>query len=482
MELAYATARQIAKAIASGKISCTEVVKAQIARIEALDGAVNAVVVRDFDRALTTARSHDRKRKKGDKLPPLFGVPMTVKESYDVAGLPTCWGVQEALHMANADALAIARLKQAGTIVTGKTNVPVMLMDWQSRNPVYGQTNNPWDVTRWAGGSSGGSAASLAAGFAALEAGSDIAGSLRDPAHFCGIYAHKPTWNILPLLGHSLAGGIVPTDLSVIGPMARSAGDLDIALHAMAGPAPIERGLTWALPTPRQRGLKGLRVAILADHQSAPVEREIVATLHELARHLKGEGVKISLTARPDLDLAAANETYLTLLNAALSARMPDDRIAAMRELLAKAGPERADEDFVVRASRSTLVEHRIWLRLNEERHRARRAWDAFFQDWDVLIAPVASMAAQPHDPVHGLADRRVMINGVERGFIEQLFWAGIATMPLLPATSAPLGFTEAGLPFGMQILGAPYEDRTTITVAAALEKSWLGFQRPPHF
>jgi amidase len=482
MDLAYATARQIAKAIAGGKISCTEVVKAQIARIEALDGGLNAVVVRDFDRALATARNHDRQRKKAAKLPALFGVPMTVKESYDVAGLPTCWGVPEALHVAEADALAIARLKAAGAIITGKTNVPVLLMDWQSRNPVYGQTNNPWDVTRWAGGSSGGSAVSLAAGFAALEAGSDIGGSLRDPAHFCGVYAHKPTWNLLPLLGHSLAGGIVPTDLSVIGPMARSAGDLDIALRLMAGPAPIERGLTTALPKPRQRGVRGLRVAILADHPCAPVEREIVAALHALARHLKGEGAKISLTARPELDLAAANETYLTLLNAALSARIPDDRIAMMRERVAKAGPARPDEDFAVRDSRSTLIEHRLWLRLNEERYRARRAWDRFFEGWDVLIAPVASIAAQPHDPVHGLADRRVLVNGEDRAFIEQLFWAGIATMPLLPATSAPLGFTEAGLPFGMQILGAPYEDRTTIAVAGALEQSWLGFQRPPHF
>jgi amidase len=482
MDLAYATARQMAKAIAGGKISCTEAVKAQIARIEALDGALNAVVVRDFDRALTTARNHDRQRKKAAKLPPLFGVPMTVKESYDVAGLPTCWGVPEALHVAEADALAITRLKAAGAIITGKTNVPVLLMDWQARNPVYGQTNNPWDVTRWAGGSSGGSAVSLAAGFAALEAGSDIGGSLRDPAHFCGVYAHKPTWNLLPLLGHSLAGGVVPTDLSVIGPMARSAADLDVALRLMAGPAPIERGLRLALPQPRQRGVRGLRVAILADHPSAPVEREIVASLHELARHLKSEGAKISLTARPALDLAAANATYLTLLNAALSARIPDDRIAAMRERLAKAGPERPDEDFAVRDSRSTLIEHRLWLRLNEERHRARLAWDQFFESWDVLIAPVSSIAAQPHDPVHGLADRRVMVNGEDRAFIEQLFWAGIATMPLLPATSAPLGFTEAGLPFGMQILGAPYEDRTTIAVAAALEASWLGFQRPPRF
>ena len=482
MDLAYATARQMAKAIARGSLSCTEAVKAQIERIEALDGALNAVVVRDFERALSTARSHDRRRKSAAKLPPLFGVPMTVKESYDVAGLPTCWGVAEALHVAQADALAIERLKAAGAIITGKTNVPVLLMDWQARNPVYGQTNNPWDVTRWAGGSSGGSAVSLAAGFAALEAGSDIGGSLRDPAHFCGVYAHKPTWNLLPLLGHSLAGGVVPTDLSVIGPMARSAADLDVALQVMAGPMPIERGMAVKLPAPRQRGVKGLRVAILADHPAAPVEREISGAMRDLARHLKDEGAKVSLTALPELDLAAANETYLVLLNAALSARIPDDRIAVMRETVAKAGPQRAGEAFAVRDSRSTLVEHRIWLRLNEERYRARLAWDRFFRAWDVLIAPVASMPAQPHDPVHGMAERRVMIDGVERAFLEQLFWAGIASMPLLPATSAPLGMSANGLPFGMQILGAPYDDRSTIAVAASLERSWLGFQPPPGY
>jgi len=482
MDLTYATARQIAAAIRGAEISCREAVSAQIKRIETLDPKLNAVVVRDFERALRTARAYDRKRKRLESLPPLFGVPMTIKESYDIAGLPTCWGVKEALFTAETDALAVSRFKEAGAIIMGKTNVPVMLMDWQSTNPVYGTTNNPWDVTRWPGGSSGGSAASLAAGFAYLEAGSDIASSIRDPAHFCGVYGHKPTWNIIPLLGHSLAHGIVPTDLSVAGPLARNAGDLDLALHIMAGPAPSEIGVKLDLPKPRARGLRGLRVAILADHSSAPVEHEIVNAFDELARHLKAEGAKISITARPDFDLTAAHETYLTMLNAAVAARATDARIAQLRARIAEAGSEWAGEPFRVREARGALIEHRLWLRANEARYRIRAAWQDFFSDWDVLIAPVSSVAAQKHDPAYGLMDRKIMVDGAERPFVEQLFWSGIATLPLLPATAAPLGFTTTGLPFGMQIVGAPFEDRTTIAVAAMLEKSWLGFQKPPGF
>ncbi|MDR3522227.1 MAG: amidase family protein, partial [Acidocella sp.] len=194
MDTAFATARRVASLIKSGKLSVLETTDFYIARIEAFDDALNAVVVRDFDRARAQAKLLDRNKKKYAKLPPLYGVPMTVKESFDVAGLPTIWGVEASRgNVAKTDAVAVARFKAAGAVVLGKTNVPVMLADWQSSNPIYGTTNNPWDVARSPGGSSGGSAASLAAGFAALEAGSDIGNSLRDPAHYCGIYAHKPS-------------------------------------------------------------------------------------------------------------------------------------------------------------------------------------------------------------------------------------------------------------------------------------------------
>jgi len=481
MNLAFATAGKIAALIKSKKISALEATDFFISRIQAHDGPINAVVVRDFDRARARAKSLDRNHAKLTKLPPLHGVPMTVKESFDIEGLPTTWGNEAARgNIAKADALAITRLKSAGAVILGKTNVPVMLADWQSFNPIYGTTNNPFDLTRSPGGSSGGSAASLAAGFSALEAGSDIGASLRDPAHYCGVYAHKPTYGICPPRGHSLSGGFAPPDISVIGPMARSAKDLATALHVMAGPPEIDSGIVLQLPKPRTQSLKGLRVAIMTSHDLCPVEAEISGALESLAKFLKKSGAKVSLTARPDFDAAAAFENYLLLLNAALSARMPDKVIANLRAVVANAAPD--DTSVNVQIARGTLLEHRLWLRANDERARIRTIWAAFFKDYDVLISPVGSTAAVPHDHSGNMGERFIEVNGEPMNFSDQLFWAGYSCNFLLPATAAPLGHTATGLPYGMQIIGAPYADLTTIAVAGWLEKDWLGFTPPPGF
>jgi amidase len=480
MNLATTTARSLAAAIKSGKLSALEATDFYIARIQTHDPAINAVVVHDFDRARARAKSLDRSRKKRSKLPPLFGVPMTVKESFDIDGLPTTWGNEAARNnIAKSDALAITRLKDSGAIILGKTNVPVMLADWQSFNPIYGTTNNPYDLTRSPGGSSGGSAASLAAGFSALDAGSDIGASLRDPAHYCGIYAHKPTYGICPMRGHSLYGGFAPADISVIGPMARSAKDLALALSILAGPDPIDSGLILTLPKPRTTSLQGLRVAIMPTHDICPVESEISDSLLALAKHLKKSGAKISLTARPDFNAQAAYENYLLLLNSALSARMPDKVIERLRSLIADSAPD--DTSIPVQIARGTLIEHRLWLRANEDRAKMRHIWADFFKDYDVLISPVAATAACLHDHSGNMGERFIEVNGKRTNFGDQLFWAGYSCNFYLPATAAPLGHTATGLPYGMQIISAPYADQTTIAVAAALEQSWLGFEPPPN-
>ncbi len=481
MDIAFAKAGKIAALVKGRKISALEAADYFIGRIEALDGQVNAVVVRDFERARARARALDRGRAKLTKLPPLFGVPMTVKESYDIEGLPTTWGSEAARdNIAKADALAISRLKTAGAVILGKTNVPVMLADWQSFNPIYGTTNNPFDLARSPGGSSGGSAASLAAGFSALEAGSDIGASLRDPAHYCGVYAHKPTYGICPPRGHSLPGSFAPADISVIGPMARGAADLATALQVMAGPPEIDAGLVLKLPKPRTESLKGLRVAVMATHELCPVAADISGALESLAKFLKKAGAKVSLTARPDFDAAAALENYLILLNAALSARMPDKVIANLREVLANAAPD--DASLNVQVARGTLLEHRLWLRANNERARMRNLWAAFFKDYDVLISPVGATAAVLHDHSGSMGERFIEVNGKPLNVSDQLFWAGYSCNFYLPSTAAPLGHTATGLPFGMQIVGAPYADLTTIAVAGWLEKEWLGFSPPPGY
>ncbi len=479
MDISFAPARRVAALIKADKISALEAVNHYIARIEAFDDALNAVVVRDFERARARAKQLDRtKKKSGSKLPALFGVPMTIKESFDIQGLPTTWG-SEAFrnNVAKADALAVTRLKAAGAIILGKTNVPTMLGDWQSSNPIYGTTNNPWDVSRSPGGSSGGSAAALAAGFSALDAGSDIGSSLRDPAHYCGIYAHKPTWGICPARGHSLLQSLAPTDIAAIGPMARSAVDLAIALNIMAGPEPADAGRPVALAKPKLKSLQGLRVAIMAEHEICPVAEEISTALLALAKHLKKSGATVSLTARPDFDAHEAYENYLLLLNAALSARVPEGVIDRLRAFAANADP--GDRSANVMTARGTTIEHRLWLRANETRARMRAAWAAFFQTYDVLISPVASTAAVLHDHSGHMGERTITVNNSKIIVADQLFWAGYSGNFHLPSTAAPLGFTKSGLPYGMQIIGAPYADHTTIAVAGLLEKSWLGFSRP---
>lgn len=467
MNIAFTSAAKLASLIKVEKISVLEAVNFYIRRIEAFDGAINAVVVRDFDLARVQAKALDRGRKKLTKLPPLYGVPMTVKESFDVAGLPTTWGVETAKgNIAKADAVAVQRFKEAGAVILGKTNVPVLLGDLQSFNPIYGTTNNPFDLARSPGGSSGGSAASLAAGFAALELGTDIAGSLRAPAHFCGIFAHKTTYGTCSPRGHALNGGLVPPDISCVGPMARTAKDLAVGLSVMAGG--LEPGRQLALPKSRVTGLKGLRVAILAAHEMCPVESEISGSLEALGKFLKEAGSKVSYTARPGFDAALAHQNFLLMLLAAVSARTPEAQIERLR----------ADPEGMT--SRGMLMEHRIWLRHNEARAQMKLAWIKLFEDYDVLISPVASTAAVPHDHSGTMETRKIIVNGEEIITGRQTFWAGYSGNFGLPSTAAPLGVTAAGLPYGMQIIGAPFADYTTIRVAALLERHWLGFIPPP--
>jgi amidase len=244
----FGTAIELSAALTAKKVSAIELTEHAISRIERYEDKINAICVRDFDRALAAARAADAALARGETRP-LLGVPMTVKESYHVAGLPTTWGIPERKNFVPAeDALSISRVKDAGCVILGKTNVPLTLGDWQSFNEIYGTTNNPYDLARTPGGSSGGSAAALAAGYGPLSLGSDIGGSLRVPAFHCGVYAHKPTWALVPLRGHTpppFPALPIDRDLTVIGPMARCAADLSLLLDVIAGPDPLEAGKAY---------------------------------------------------------------------------------------------------------------------------------------------------------------------------------------------------------------------------------------------
>lgn len=483
LDVPFRSARQLARDIRQKKIGCLELLDLYLARVEKYDGALNAVVVRDFDRARTRARAADRALARGNVWGPLHGVPMTLKESYDVAGLPTTWGVPAyAKNIATRNAEAVDRLLGAGVVLFGKTNVPLYLADWQSFNAIYGTTNNPWDLTRAPGGSSGGAAAALAAGLTALEAGSDIGSSIRNPAHFCGVYGHKPTWGIIPRTGQALPWQkAAPVDIDVVGPLARSADDLAVALSVMAGPDRVEAaGWQLRLKSPRQKRLRDFRVALMLDAPEVAVDREVQDRLQALADFLRRQKVKVDERARPAIDTAESFAVYTRLLRSATSDRQTDadfERNAGIARALA---PD--DQSYYARAMRAAVLSHRDWLAANETRHRMRLAWAEFFTKYDLLLCPVASTAAFPHDQQGARHERTLMVNGARVPVTDHLFWAGYTGAFLLPSTAAPCGFTPAGLPVGVQIVAPQYGDLTCLTFAQLLEREFQAFVPPPGF
>ncbi|WP_439588736.1 amidase [Hydrogenophaga sp.] len=480
MDLAYASAIDLVQGMRERRYGSRELLEMYIKRVESFDGRLNALVVRDFERARAAADEADAALVRGQLQGPLHGLPMTVKESFDVAGLPTTWGhTAQRSNIAANDAEAVRRLKAAGAVIFGKTNVPLMLADWQSFNEIHGTTSNPWDLSRTPGGSSGGSAAALAAGLVGLEYGSDIGGSLRIPAHFCGIYAHKPTWGVVPPAGHWITPG-PRTDISVVGPMGRSAADLELGLAVTAGTDSAEaRAYHLQLPPCPHAGMRGFRVAVLLDASEAEVDDEIKNAVDAVARFLEGEGAKVSRDARPDIDFKTVARDATLLIRATTSGRMPEADYERFQH--ERAELDASDDRYPARFARGIAATHRDWLQAHMRRYHMQKAWEHFFADWDVLICPAASTVAFKHDHSQPRHERRVLVNGRLLPSIDQVFWAGLAGISYLPATVAPAGRSREGLPIGVQIIGRQYADLTCIALARMLEQGFRGFEPPPY-
>jgi amidase len=480
LDVPFRSAKQLAADIKRKKIGCLELLDLYLARVEKYDGALNAVVVRDFDRARTRARAADRALARRQLWGPLHGVPMTIKESYDVVGLPTTWGVPAYKNrIATKNAVVVDRLLRAGVVLFGKTNVPLYLGDWQSYNAIYGTTNNPWDIARAPGGSSGGSAAALAAGLTGLEAGSDIGSSIRNPAHFCGVFGHKPTWGIVPRAGQALPWQTAPVDIDVVGPLARSADDLAIALAAMAGPDEID-GAGWQLrlAPARQRRLRDFKVALMLDAApEIPVDREVTDRLQALADFLGRQKVKVDDRARPAIDTREAFSVYVKLLRAATSDRQTDADFEKNVSIARGLAPH--DESYYAQATRAAVSSHRDWLAANEARYRMRLAWSEFFTKYDLLLCPAAGTAAFPHDQKGERHERTLVVNGKRVPVTDHLFWAGYTGVSFLPSSAAPCGFTPGRLPVGVQIVGPQYGDLTCLAFARLLEREFQPFVPP---
>jgi amidase len=461
-------------ALAARRVSAADLLKAALARHEQVHSAINAVVMADPERALARARAIDDLRAKGEALGPLAGLPMTVKDTFDVIGMAASSGVEALRRRQAEDATVVARARAAGAVVWGKTNTPVMAADWQTYNPLYGATNNPWDVARTPGGSSGGAAAALACRVTALEIGSDIGGSLRVPASFCGVFSHKPTWGLAPQHGHvpPSPGAWVERDLNVVGPMARSPRDLRLLLSVLAAGA--------IAPKAPPADLKAARVALWLDEPLCPLDPEVRALVEALAADLVRHGAEVAVIASP-VDMRALLASYHTLLGAVLGEDLPPPALRRMQRMrpFARLAARRDPDPFSPSAmALAYTATHREWMAADAVRCRLRHEIAALFERFDAVLAPITPVPAFPHDH-RPFQQRSLKLSTGAAIPYSMLGWIALATALGLPATAVPAGRTPAGLPVGAQLIGPPGADARTLALAQAIDENIRGFVAP---
>lgn len=461
-------------AIQNRQISSVELLTLFRERMEQYNEAINAVVTVDMEGAMARANAADEALARGERWGILHGLPMTIKDTYEVAGMRTTAGTRTLRdYYPTSNAAVVQKLLDEGAIIFGKSNTPSYAMDVQTYNKVFGVTNNPWNLAHTSGGSSGGAAAAVAAGFSTLEVGSDIGGSIRTPANFCGVYGHKPTHGIISLHGHipGPPGTKSHPDLSVAGPIARSPQDLALALSVLAGPEPLQAvGWTLDLPKPRHDQISDFRVAVWFDDERCPVDPELVKMFEETVKALQQAGVTVT-EAKP-AEMKEILRTYYTLLASITGSSLSKEQyeqVAKMKENLAEVQQRyQLPDDFMTHIAGRT-ASHRQWLGANEQRAKLQYRCRDFFKQYDILITPITPMAAPLHNHSARMEARKLIINGQTRPYVDHFPWIALATMAGLPATAAPIGFTQANLPVNAQLIGPYLEDYTTIKFAELL-------------
>jgi amidase len=478
-DLDFASALAAARAIRAGEISSLELTRHTLDRISRLNPRINAIVTLTADAALARAREADDALARKVSWGPVHGVPCTIKDTFETAGVRTTAGAtQFTNHVPARDAVVVARLRGAGAVILGKTNVPRLAADWQSYNEIFGATNNPWDVTRTPGGSSGGEAAALAAGLTFLSVGSDIGGSIRVPAHFCGVYGHKPTLNVVPNRGHIPPPPNVvvgPQDLAVAGPLARSAADLKAMLEVLGGPDNEDAtAYRWSLPPARGARLSDYRIGYVVDDPLCRVSPDATTLMTRAVDALRKGGAQLEEGWPDGVNPAIQYDTYLYLLWATFSGLMPDDQFENLRKLAAQ-----QDGSMASKRALAWTAPQKVSRPWTGRRMAARARWQEYFRTHDAFLMPTSFIPAFAHDHSPS-SDRRTLATAAgPRPYFDLLFWISFATVTGLPATTAPIGLTRDGLPVGMQIMGPYLEDATPIDVAGKLADLIGGFQRP---
>ena len=455
------TAGRLAGAIRRREIGSSELLSIALDRIDRLDPKLNAVVTFDAERARAQAAAADEATARGESTGPLHGLPITVKDALEVAGVRSTGGAIELTdHVPAADAPAVARLRAAGAVVFGKTNVPRWSGDLQTYNEIFGTTNNPWDPARVPGGSSGGAAAAVAAGLTSFELGTDIGGSVRIPAHCCGVFGLKSTYGIVPQRGYldRVGGGVSDADINVLGPLARSAGDLALLLDVVAGPLDEDApGWRLELPARRATSLADYRVGVWLDEPSVPLGGEVRAIASRAVDVLADAGARVE-EAHP----AVAFDEQVTLFMEAVGAAVSPGMDPTLGEVVAGG--------------------HLSWLHALDRRAALRRAWADWFDAYDLLLCPVLPIEAFPHAQEGEFIDRTIDIDGAEHPYPLLISWTGLIGIMGLPSAVPPLGFTSTtGMPVGLQVVAPWYHDREAIVAAGLLADACdAGYRVPP--
>ncbi|MBS3805426.1 MAG: amidase [Oleiphilaceae bacterium] len=488
--LYYRPAHELVADLRSGKLTSVEVTQAFIDRIRAVNSDINAVIALDEEQALAQARQADEYLARGEHPGALHGLPLTVKDTWEVAGM-VCTAGAGALknHRPQRNADVIERLIGAGAIILGRTNVPIYATDVQSYNKLFGVTVNPYNPDHTPGGSSGGAAAATAAGMTPVEIGSDLGGSIRAPAHFCGVFGHKPSRSLVSFRGHipGPPNTVSQPDLAEGGPLARTARDLELMLKVIAGPRTLEaRSWKLDLSGPLITNLKQARVGFWLEDPLCPVDHEMTAAYRALNGRLTDAGALVTPAKHELLNLASIMPVYFNLMGSLLSTSLkPKQRrqlywIALLENLLKRFIPMTAGIGEYARGTNQPIHQ---WIAQHEIREKMRVQIDELFKEHDVLLSPITPTAALKHDHSRPVARRRMQVNGQERPYFDQFCWIALATLLGLPATSVPIGRTKDGLPFSIQVIGAPGRDLTTIKFAELMESQGLaGFRAPKDY